>query len=499
MLGAPYAHHAISAYKLVNPDGDELLELEDNRLTFNGTILSTGSIRLSGFSGDGTDIQNINASSISSGTFPADGISLTAGHFTSGTIPQASLPDLSSRISNIDASKFTQGTLNPSRLPATIASANRENIFTARMEFQSNAALTLDAGDLVMNNRLLRLAGSNSGLDNGWLGYLDSFRGESVDGPVLSTGKLGVLGVRKNGNHRTAMTWDSNGRVTILGHLEVNGGSSDGLPNTSKGRRYRKPPFIFGGSVENYTVKPITLRIFAEGRVLAFAFGASSDGRAKTILAHRHPGADSKLLDRLRVVDYSPLHGTERLKGFIAQEVAKVIPDAVTRDSKLIEDIMTMAVTMESPVDGLLRFKLPTPHALQVGDVVGICIAEEASEHKIVRVDCPESFAISNPGNAAASTMVLGRRIDDFHVLDYDRIFLSGLHVTQDLLSRTTAQGERLQAVGAHIDSHGDAPARNTLDAARATLEMSRQLRAASAASTGLIPALQLASKPTGQ
>lgn len=91
-----------------------------------GNVKTTGIITAFGFSGDGSDISNLNASSIASGTLNNSRLSQDIN--VSGTITAYSFSGFGTDLQGINASNITNGTLNNSRLPQNI---NISGIITA--------------------------------------------------------------------------------------------------------------------------------------------------------------------------------------------------------------------------------------------------------------------------------------------------------------------------------------------------------------------------------
>ena len=177
--------------------------------------------------------------------------------------------------------------------------------------------------------------------------------------------------------------------------------------------------------------------IFADGVVAGSAFVAMSDLRIKDIVNRSSPQNDLALINQLKVTDYrlkdSIADGTAIRKGFIAQEVRKIIPEAVGPSPNYIPDIYVLATqSVYDAAQKRLSVTLTKPHALAVGEWVRIYGDDNTMETKVLTVESATSFTVASE-KPVAKAFVYGRRVDDFLTVDYDRIFTTGIGAIQDL------------------------------------------------------------------
>jgi hypothetical protein len=183
--------------------------------------------------------------------------------------------------------------------------------------------------------------------------------------------------------------------------------------------------------------------IFAEGVVAGSAFVAMSDLRIKDIVNRSSTRNDLQLINQLQVTDYrlkdSIANGTAIRKGFIAQEVRKIIPEAVSPSPGYIPDIYVLATqSVFDAAQKRLSVTLTKPHALAIGEWVRLYGDDNTVETKVLTVESATSFTVASE-KPMAKAFVYGRRVDDFLTVDYDRLFTTGIGAIQDLARQLEA------------------------------------------------------------
>jgi hypothetical protein len=191
--------------------------------------------------------------------------------------------------------------------------------------------------------------------------------------------------------------------------------------------------------------------ILTEGRVVCKSLNAFSDARIKTNLRPSKRSDALKLLNQLKVTDYqlkdSLAHGPQYHQGFVAQEVERVFPQAVSQRSDFIPDIYSLAE--ETAVDqGVLTARLQDPHNLAEGDMVRLITETEGVKEVPVTVVDERTFAVKDWTASPGKLFVHGRKVDDFRTLDYQQIFSLGISGIQQLsieVSELKAANARLR------------------------------------------------------
>jgi hypothetical protein len=184
------------------------------------------------------------------------------------------------------------------------------------------------------------------------------------------------------------------------------------------------------------------MAIIANANVSAPSFFTLSDRRIKKDL-QLCPGKDAlATLMQLEVTNYRHVDtlakGSGAVTGFIAQQVAKVFPQAVTVETNSIPDIYGKPVSIQ--LNGSeAAFRMAAAHNLVAGDKVNII--QDGGERKVYEVLSAEgtSFSVKD-WNASFSqpekVFVYGKEVNDFCQVDYDKIHNLNVSATQELARR---------------------------------------------------------------
>lgn len=170
--------------------------------------------------------------------------------------------------------------------------------------------------------------------------------------------------------------------------------------------------------------------------VLAPGFLAASDIRIKNDIERSQSVNDLSTINQLKVTNYHYIDkvekGSKLQKGFIAQEVKKVIPEAITTISEFIPNIYAVADKVEYKEGGKVVITTKKPHALKVNDEVRIITATK-NDYKVEKVIDENKFEVSGLPVNTKDVFVYGKKVDDFNVVNYDRIFTTGIGAIQEL------------------------------------------------------------------
>lgn len=181
----------------------------------------------------------------------------------------------------------------------------------------------------------------------------------------------------------------------------------------------------------------------AEKRIRSAGFDVTSDARIKNNLAEVGTAGALDTVRQLRITDYRYIdaiaHGRRTQRGLIAQEVERIMPDAIRRSTDFVPDIFARALTAEFDASSRLqRVSLSQAHGLQPGNVVRLLTAGGLKELTVHAVLSPTEFSV--PADSALSNVfVYGRRVDDFRTVDYDRVFSTGLAAIQEVAKQVDA------------------------------------------------------------
>ncbi|MCC6233164.1 MAG: tail fiber domain-containing protein [Verrucomicrobiales bacterium] len=190
--------------------------------------------------------------------------------------------------------------------------------------------------------------------------------------------------------------------------------------------------------------------IRASGHVWAAGLLLSSDERIKRNVATSESAHDLDLIGRLRVTDFNyrdpVVHGPARHKGFIAQEVARLIPDAVSAGPGFIPDILTAASTVEHSAEHrTLTLGFEKAHGLRAGEKIRLVTDADQRDVVVAKVPSERTLVLEQWESEPAKAFVYGREVSDFLSVDYDRIFVTGISAIQELHRLVETQAHRLE------------------------------------------------------
>ena len=168
--------------------------------------------------------------------------------------------------------------------------------------------------------------------------------------------------------------------------------------------------------------------IYADNRMVAPEFNALSDARIKTIKGISSSTEDLKTIMGVEVTDYvyrdAMAKGTVPQKKLIAQQVEKVFPQAVSKSTDIIPDIMKKADMEEGWIVLSTDLKKGEKIRLLAGkDVDKVCDVLEVKEGKF-RTDLETT---------EKAVFVYGREVNDFRTVDYDAVAMLNVSATQQI------------------------------------------------------------------
>lgn len=324
---------------------------------------------------------------------------------------------------------FTKGSAS-----ATAAIGSSDNILRFNPGANSLVFQRSSTDVAEVNNNGISVAGTGS-FSNGLtvssgtltLGNI-SFSGSSIDCPADMNMKYGTS---------TKLTVNSEG-VTIPGHLTVTGSGS--YYNSGKvayyandgGNNCQNSGCTGAGSTTSASINSSSQRIRAS------EFNAYSDQRIKRDIILSDAKLDMEIMRRLQVANYRHKDvvekGADFKKGFIAQEVEEVFPEAVTITTDFIPDIYQLAVSA-APEGNILLVTLSQPHELKAGDKVRVINPEGQHDYMVSTVSDDRHFTIAGWNTEKPEWLfVYGKQVEDFRQVDYDRIHTLNVSVTQELI-----------------------------------------------------------------
>lgn len=234
-------------------------------------------------------------------------------------------------------------------------------------------------------------------------------------------------------------TVDANNALKVVGTslftnmIEVNG-STSGFSGVHKGAYCD-----YGHCGTNSVAIPVSIRA-SNAIVATGGLWSVSDFRIKKDIRTANAFADLSLLKQLRVTKYGYIDeiakGERPTNGFIAQEVMKVFPEAISLSSDFVPNVYqrTQAISQQA---GLLTISLEKEHGLVAGDEVKIMLSDDSQKVLTVKsTPSSRSLVVEWAQEMPETVFVYGKKVNDFHTVDYDRIFTLNVSATQELARR---------------------------------------------------------------
>jgi hypothetical protein len=197
--------------------------------------------------------------------------------------------------------------------------------------------------------------------------------------------------------------------------------------------------------------------VSSSGKIRASEFVSYSDRRIKKDITPADNLADQEILRRLRVCDYQHVdvvrNGEASKKGFIAQEVEAVFPEAVHKSSDFIPDIYDRAVEFRI-MEGEALVSLSKEHGLLPGDRVRLILPDGEQELQVASVPDLKSVLLSSfKGEQPEWVFVYGKQVDNFLQVDYDRIHTLNVSATMELIRQMDAAASDTKAIKQETNS----------------------------------------------
>jgi hypothetical protein len=482
-FAAPYAHLAQNANNLVSPNGTSILianpagnigigttsperklTLGDDSINGSEAMLRFESRSPAGGSArtweigvpGGTEsslgkFYSFVIDDVAQGTTPEFMIKWGTGFVGIGTTNPASLLDVNGTITavNYSGGTFTGNgsglnSLNAANLTGTIDSARLPGTISGDRNFSGNIGFSY-------GKRIdLGIGATRADSNNGVIGYgtfspnaLDLVGGGTGDG---SSRRI-VMHAQGYGTYHAGNMgiW----RATPRCPLDVAGGTYMDSSNLGNGYAYLSRQYgagVFPGNASDY------YSILAENRVGASEFNAFSDRRIKTVIGPSDNREDLAIIRRLRVTNYRPkddvAEGIKIRKGFIAQDVEEIIPEAITKMTNWVPNIYEVAKEVKSDArQQQLILTMTNAHGLKEGDLVRLFTDAGRFDAPVARVTETNKFVISGWTNSVTKVFVFGKEVNDFRSLNYDRIFTTGIGAIQELAARFEEKSAQVNAL----------------------------------------------------
>lgn len=238
---------------------------------------------------------------------------------------------------------------------------------------------------------------------------------------------------------------DNNFQFKVQGESQFNG-----WVNVDGGRSWNPGGhWVHGGAGNLYPASgEFSFAMQVNGRIRTAEVWCNSDRRIKKDFHLSEGVADLTTLRKLRVTDYRHIaedNGSLK-KGFIAQEVKETFPEAVTIAPDFIPSVDAVSERTQL-ANGQLTISLNKDHGFVSGDEVKLETRSGVKKLKVLATPAPNAFSVEWTDAAEDKIYVYGKKVSDFHTVDYDRIFTLNVSATQELARRV----EQLEAENAAL------------------------------------------------
>jgi hypothetical protein len=214
---------------------------------------------------------------------------------------------------------------------------------------------------------------------------------------------------------------------------------------------------------------------------------ATSDERIKDVLDTSDNLRDLTAVNKLQVVDYKykdkASHGDTKVKGFLAQNVETVFPDAVKKQPGMIPDIYKYAETVSyDSTTKELTMTLAAAHGLVAGDKVQLIDPRDGkSEGKIVYVSAvrdAKTFTVGSWTDNSKAIFVYGKEVPDLRNIDYNKIFSAGISAIQELSKQLSTEQQHNAALQQQLSQlkKENTDTRSDVDKLKASVETLQQI-----------------------
>jgi len=197
--------------------------------------------------------------------------------------------------------------------------------------------------------------------------------------------------------------------------------------------------------------------IRADGNILiSYGFMVSvSDRRIKRDIQPSVIADDLARLRQLEVVSYrlvEEARSRDRKKGFIAQDLAKILPAAVTMSEEFVPDVFAFATAVaHDPAAKTLALTLVKDHGLKEGDRVRLQLDGERRDLTVAAVTSGRALIVADCELTPKRVFVYGKEVRDFLTVNYNHVFTVAVGALQELKRETDEEVAALKLEGSDL------------------------------------------------
>ena len=298
------------------------------------------------------------------------------------------------------------------------------------------------------------------GIDGSYPNLLNMYgSGGDRFNPLVNTGIMGVgldlNTLRFNGyNHRwyntrsggatVTMELDSGGNLYVEGAIQAKGG----LAYSVTAQRLSTATGTATWASVGMTGVPIGVYSTNGMYISSGNYWAASDARKKFRVVAEDPAECAASVRAARLVTYETKDGSPgRHLGFVAQEAAEAAPGSVT----LVRDVVPSVLEFVTLAGGR-TFEFPGAGGVFSGEHVCGVRFEVGGRSVDANVALVSRDAVTVDVDLGAErAFVVGPVVDDFHALDYQRMWATAFGAVQHLLKEHDALEDRVKRIEARL------------------------------------------------
>ena len=304
---------------------------------------------------------------------------------------------------------------------------------------------TSDGNFSVMNNNTLTIFRVyRATATTNFIGFTDATTGTSsaTDGSVV-----GIL-------NDDLFLWNRENQNVIFGannveRMRINNAGNVGIGTTaptnaklqivgSTGNYSASGRWFYGGAgIATFSAAARPHSILADGYIATeTGFLAYSDERIKKDITIRSTKHDLDLINQLNVVDYNytdyRTYGSNNNIGFIAQEIKKVMPDAIKVQKEFIPNIYAVSYNVITDTNKTI-IKLEKKYDVKIGDKLKLIVPDKGEQIvDLIQVE-GNNITTSPIIESPEKVFVYGKQVDDFLAVEYDDVFTVSISAIQEL------------------------------------------------------------------
>jgi len=184
----------------------------------------------------------------------------------------------------------------------------------------------------------------------------------------------------------------------------------------------------------------------------------SSDIRIKNIINRSDNVADLNLLKKLQITNYrmkdEGTWGKQIFKKVIAQEVEKIYPEAVSKQTSVIPDIYALAEKVNYDAGKKeLMILLSKSYDLKAGDKIELVHSQKGKVRATISAVSDKSFTVKDWLYETDQIFVFGREVDDFRVVDYEALSMLGISAIQALAKQNEALEQKVKNLESRFEN----------------------------------------------